>query len=268
MKLREAPFSAIKEGRKDIELRLYDEKRKKIALGDYIIFQNAQTGERLYTLVKGLHPYPDFASLFAAFPGERLGYQANETAHPSDMQAYYSEEEVRACGVLGIELALQRELYESVDIYSKGDYPADALSNFASHPFTLDGVVCASMEGFLQALKYKSPEKQREICALTGKRAKEAGKGKFLFKLTGSLFWQGQRIRRRREEYTRLVRRAYEAMLLESEDFRLALICAQDRPLTHTLGKRTRLLTVLTERELIDHLNAMRDILRIKGEKQ
>ena len=30
MKLREAPFQAIKEGRKDIELRLYDEKRKAI----------------------------------------------------------------------------------------------------------------------------------------------------------------------------------------------------------------------------------------------
>ena len=31
-------------------------------------------------------------------------------------------------------------------------YPSAALSNFAPHPFTIDGVECASMEGFYKVL--------------------------------------------------------------------------------------------------------------------
>lgn len=43
-----------------------------------------------------------------------------------------------------------------MDIKSGCGYPASALSNFAPHPFVLDGVYCASMEGFLQSLKFNS----------------------------------------------------------------------------------------------------------------
>ena len=39
-----------------------------------------------------------------------------------------------------------------MDIGSKNDYPSCALSNFAAHEFYIDGVRCASMEGFLQSL--------------------------------------------------------------------------------------------------------------------
>ncbi len=38
-----------------------------------------------------------------------------------------------------------------MDIASKSGYPASALSNFAPHPFELDGVKIASMEGFLHS---------------------------------------------------------------------------------------------------------------------
>ena len=43
-----------------------------------------------------------------------------------------------------------------MDIGSGNGYPSSALSNFAPHEFELDGVKCASMEGFLQSLKFKS----------------------------------------------------------------------------------------------------------------
>lgn len=42
-----------------------------------------------------------------------------------------------------------------IDIYSNGAYLANELSNFAYHPFVLDGVHTNSMEGFLQSLKYR-----------------------------------------------------------------------------------------------------------------
>ncbi len=41
-----------------------------------------------------------------------------------------------------------------IDIHSKGAYPSDALSNFAAYEFMVDGIPCASMEGFLQSLKF------------------------------------------------------------------------------------------------------------------
>jgi predicted NAD-dependent protein-ADP-ribosyltransferase YbiA (DUF1768 family) len=41
----------------------------------------------------------------------------------------------------------------TLDIRSKAPFPAGALSNFAAHKFTIDGITYASMEGFLQSLK-------------------------------------------------------------------------------------------------------------------
>jgi predicted NAD-dependent protein-ADP-ribosyltransferase YbiA (DUF1768 family) len=65
-----------------------------------------------------------------------------------------------------------------VDIGSGKGYPASALSNFAPHPFELDGVPVASMEGFLQSLKFANPDMQRHVCMLTGRAAKAKGRGK------------------------------------------------------------------------------------------
>ena len=58
-----------------------------------------------------------------------------------------------------------------MDIGSGAGYPSAALSNFAPHAFELDGVECASMEGFLQSLKFENPEMQRQVCTLVGKSA-------------------------------------------------------------------------------------------------
>ena len=66
-----------------------------------------------------------------------------------------------------------------IDIYSKADYPSCELSNFAEHPFELDGIHIASMEGFLQSLKYMMVEKQKCVCCLSDEDAKKAGKKRF-----------------------------------------------------------------------------------------
>ena len=62
-----------------------------------------------------------------------------------------------------------------MDIGSNGSYPSNALSNFAAHEFYVDGVRCASMEGFLQALKHPYEDIQKEICSYIGIKAKKAG---------------------------------------------------------------------------------------------
>ena len=53
MKLVDFAFKAIKNGEKDIELRLNDEKRRLVNVGDTIIFTNIDTKEEL-CLIEGI----------------------------------------------------------------------------------------------------------------------------------------------------------------------------------------------------------------------
>ena len=103
MNLSDRPFEMIRSGKKTIELRLNDEKRRAIRVGDHILFNNSLEVE-----VVALHRYPDFAGLYAAFPLSALGYlpQEESTASPSDMLAYYTREQIASCGALGIEIKL------------------------------------------------------------------------------------------------------------------------------------------------------------------
>jgi hypothetical protein len=154
-----------------------------------------------------------------------------------------------------------------IDIHSKGKYSPDdntkkiaiELSNFTEHHFTLDGVECASMEGFLQSLKYLCPKKQREICKLTGKVAKEAGDGKKLWKLTQTAVWQGKCYDRLSPEFRELIFRAYSAMYEQNAPFREALAASRGAKLCHSIGEPNPKKTILTEREFICMLYRLRN---------
>ena len=106
MKLQASPFERIKSGAKNIELRLFDEKRQKIKMGDDIIFTNTVNGEKICATVKKLHRFDSFEVLYQTLPLLQCGYTAEDvdTAHPSDMEQYYSAEEQKKYGVVGIEL--------------------------------------------------------------------------------------------------------------------------------------------------------------------
>lgn len=106
MKLHSSPFELIKNGTKTIELRLNDEKRQKVKVGDLIEFTNRSTNEKIMTKVKELHHYQSFDELYKHFDKIKLGYEENEEANPTDMELYYSKEEQNKYGVLGIEIEL------------------------------------------------------------------------------------------------------------------------------------------------------------------
>ena len=108
MKLNPSPFEKIKSGEKTIELRLYDEKRQKIQPGDQILFTNTETGEILTANVINLHRFDSFRELYATLPLLKCGYTPEDvhTAHPADMEMYYSKEEQARYGVVGIEICL------------------------------------------------------------------------------------------------------------------------------------------------------------------
>ena len=104
MKLNNEPFECIKNGTKTIELRLNDEKRKLLTVGDYIEFTNRVTNEKLLVEVIDLFKYNSFEELYKHFNKIEMGYSINEEANPKDMEYYYSKEEQEKYGVLGIKI--------------------------------------------------------------------------------------------------------------------------------------------------------------------
>lgn len=150
-----------------------------------------------------------------------------------------------------------------MDIGSGSGYPESALSNFAPHPFTIDGVQCNSMEGFLQSLKFKEPDMQKEVCQLVGKAAKFRGKKK-KWQRTQTLYWQGNEYKRDSEAYQDLLDRAFHA-LSENAGFQKALLATGTATLTHSMGKNKISETVLTKQEFCSRLTAIRAELRSKN---
>lgn len=120
MKLRTSPFEKIKNGSKTIELRLNDEKRQKVQIGDFIEFSYLdEPKQKIQTRVTALHHFSSFAELYAVLPKEKLGYTPAETPVPDHMDEYYPREKQEQYGVLGIELYLT-DLQKFIDAQDYG----------------------------------------------------------------------------------------------------------------------------------------------------
>ena len=108
MQLQPSPFEMIRNGTKTIELRLFDEKRKKIRTGDTILFTNTESKETLEVKVLELLVFDSFETLYSRLPLLECGYTEEDidTASPDDMNAYYPREMQQKYGVVGIRVAL------------------------------------------------------------------------------------------------------------------------------------------------------------------
>lgn len=108
MMLTPSPYEMIKNGKKTIELRLYDEKRQKIRIGDMIVFENTETEEKLVVKVTALYIYDSFESLYKELPLSECGYTEDDIkdASPDDMDIYYPKEKQKCYGVVGIRISL------------------------------------------------------------------------------------------------------------------------------------------------------------------
>ncbi len=117
MRLNPQPFEMMKNGQKTIELRLLDEKRRRIAEGDRIIFTNTDSDELIETFVVKIHRFDTFEELYENLPLLRCGYTSEnvDTASFRDMEEYYSVEEQAKYGVVGIELCRVGEISKKTD---------------------------------------------------------------------------------------------------------------------------------------------------------
>lgn len=106
MNLQPRYFDYIEGGTKRIELRLYDEKRKEIQLGDEIDFYKSET-DWVKTKVVGLLRYESFEELFKDFDIEVLA----DSSMTKDellgvLEEFYTKDKQKYYGVLGIRITV------------------------------------------------------------------------------------------------------------------------------------------------------------------
>lgn len=106
LKLQAKYFDYIDKGTKRIELRLFDEKRQKINIGDTIMFQKEPKLEnKMKVKVIGLLRYNTFEKLFEDFNIEVMADKSmtkNELLNV--LEEFYTQEKQKQYGVIGIRI--------------------------------------------------------------------------------------------------------------------------------------------------------------------
>ena len=103
MKLGDRPYNQIKSGTKTIEIRLNDEKRQQIRVGDEIEFALvSDPNQKTVTVVKDVYRFNSFIELFEAFDPHEYGSQSKDEY--TQMYQYYSKQDEEKYGVLGIRI--------------------------------------------------------------------------------------------------------------------------------------------------------------------
>jgi len=109
----------------------------------------------------------------------------------------------------------------------------DWLSNFAPTSFQVGEIQFASVEGFLQGIKFPEEDPRRtEAFRSVGINAKRLGRGaerKFVW-------WRGRKIVYRSVRHLALIQRAIRAKFEQNQDARKALIATEGMTITHDLG--------------------------------
>lgn len=90
MHLHDAPFKRVVSGEKKWECRLNDVKRRKITIGDEIVFINRETDERVMVSVKDITTADTFEKL------------REDVIVDGDIREYYSDDEILRIGVIAI----------------------------------------------------------------------------------------------------------------------------------------------------------------------
>ncbi|MBR2273914.1 MAG: ASCH domain-containing protein [Alphaproteobacteria bacterium] len=104
LKVKEKYYNMLKLGIKTIELRLFDEKRRNIKIGDTIEFSNNSDVNDTFTAkVINLHRASSFAELCKNIDCHKAGFPSNEKLIDV-LEEFYSKDRQSEVGVVGIEI--------------------------------------------------------------------------------------------------------------------------------------------------------------------
>lgn len=106
MRLTSDYFKKIQNGKKTVEARLYDEKRRSFKIGDIVEFTDINApGKKLSAQIVALHLFASFSKLFNGFPMNSFGEKTKEDFLDS-IGKFYSKEDEQNYGALAIEIKL------------------------------------------------------------------------------------------------------------------------------------------------------------------
>jgi ASC-1-like (ASCH) protein len=104
LKVKQKYYEMLKSTKKTIELRLYDEKRRQIKLGDVIEFRCVEDeDDKFLAEVVKLHFAEDFAHLCQKIECQKAGFTSDE-ALINALEEFYAKERQKEFGVVGIEI--------------------------------------------------------------------------------------------------------------------------------------------------------------------
>lgn len=115
MKLQPNYYNYMLHGTKRIEIRVYDEKRKTLNLGDTItFFKEPDLKESFQAKIIGLLRYENFDELFQDFDISILADKSiTKETLKKELEQFYPTEKQEKYGVLGIRVELERKEYVS-----------------------------------------------------------------------------------------------------------------------------------------------------------
>ena len=106
MSLQHTYYEMLMSGDKDIELRLYDEKRRRMHNGDIVLIYNAQNcNDYIRAKIMRLHIAKSFADLSTKISVTRTGFP-NLNSLMSAISKFYDSDTESKYGIVGIELEI------------------------------------------------------------------------------------------------------------------------------------------------------------------
>ncbi len=106
MSLRHEYYEMLTSGDKDVELRLYDEKRQKMHNGDTVLIYDAQNrADYIRCKIVRLHIAKSFADLTKKISISRTGF-SSLGALTSAVSQFYNPDQESKYGIVGIELEI------------------------------------------------------------------------------------------------------------------------------------------------------------------
>lgn len=119
MGLYETPYNSIRSRRKTVEVRLNDEKRRKISVGDTIEFIKVpDSNESLIVKVVGIRKFPTFKEMYESIPLRDFD-TVGESIKDLVEQTYeiYTPEQEKEWGTLAITIKLlERDIRKTISV--------------------------------------------------------------------------------------------------------------------------------------------------------
>jgi ASC-1-like (ASCH) protein len=107
MNLEPYSYGQILSGRKIIEVRLYDDKRRQIQIGDIIEFTNSLDQSIVSTKVVDMSVFSNFKELVDKYPVSEFGFDDSGVLLDT-IYRFYSREDEAKHGVVGIHIVLNK----------------------------------------------------------------------------------------------------------------------------------------------------------------